>query len=232
MVFALFMMSLSKEYYQLFLTQGFLFGVGIAFVVLPAMTTISYYFSASRGLAMGIIISGSSVGGVIWPIALHRLLSQISFGWTIRITAFIMMPLLGIACLTIRRPDEFANHPKATSDFSWMKSPTLLSLAIGLFFVYLGLFSPFFYITSWMISLGLDPSLAFYMVSVINAASLFGRILPGMLADRIGNHNVMVLVAAFSGLVATCWTKAITVGGIVVYSLAYGFVSGVRDFIF
>lgn len=36
MLFALFMTSLCKEYWQLFLAQGFLFGVGLAFVILPA----------------------------------------------------------------------------------------------------------------------------------------------------------------------------------------------------
>ena len=230
MLFALFMMSLSSQYYQLFLTQALLLGVGISFVILPAMTATSYYFAASRSLAMGIMVSGSSVGGAIWPIAFHRLFSEVSFGWAVRIAACIMIPLLGLACITVRRPTVFANRPKVKADFSCVKNPVVILLAVGLFFVYLGLFSPFFYVTSYMISLRLDPNLAFYMISVINAASLFGRVLPGMMADRIGNYNVMILVALFSGLIASCWTKATTVGGIVVFSLAYGLASGVRSF--
>nr|A0A411PQP0.1 RecName: Full=Agnestins efflux protein AgnL12; AltName: Full=Agnestins biosynthesis cluster protein L12 [Paecilomyces divaricatus]QBG38876.1 MFS transporter [Paecilomyces divaricatus] len=226
MVFALFMLSLSTEYYQIFLTQAFLFGVGISFVLLPAMATVSLYFAKSRSLAMGIIVSGSSLGGVIWPIALDRLFNEVSFGWTVRIAAFIMLPLLGLACLAIRRPAEFANRPKPKADFSCVKNPVMIFLAIGLFLIFLGLFSPFFYVTSYMISLGKDSNLAFYMVSVVNASSLFGRILPGLIADRVGNYNVLFMVAVFSGLVACCWTKATSVGGIVVFSLAYGLASG------
>ena len=36
MLFALFMTSLCHSYWQLFLAQGFLFGIGLSFVVLPA----------------------------------------------------------------------------------------------------------------------------------------------------------------------------------------------------
>ncbi|KAB8234861.1 MCT family MFS transporter [Aspergillus alliaceus] len=226
MVFALMMMSLSTQYYQLFLTQAVLFGVGISFVILPAMATVSYYYAASRSLAMGITVAGSSLGGVIWPIALHRLLSEVKFGWTIRIAAFMMIPLLGLGCLMMDRPREFANRPKPKADFSIVKNPVIIFLSIGLFLVFLGLFSPLFYIPSYMVSLGKDANLAFYMVSIVNAASLFGRVLPGLLADKTGNYNVLFLVTVFSGLVACCWTKATSVGGIVVFSLAYGLASG------
>ncbi|KAF5864820.1 hypothetical protein ETB97_006358 [Aspergillus alliaceus] len=229
MVFALMMMSLSTQYYQLFLTQAVLFGVGISFVILPAMATVSYYYAASRSLAMGITVAGSSLGGVIWPIALHRLLSEVKFGWTIRIAAFMMIPLLGLGCLMMDRPREFANRPKPKADFSIVKNPVIIFLSIGLFLVFLGLFSPLFYIPSYMVSLGKDANLAFYMVSIVNAASLFGRVLPGLLADKTGNYNVLFLVTVFSGLVACCWTKATSVGGIVVFSLAYGLASGVSS---
>ena len=98
-----------------------------------------------------------------------------------------------------------------------------------MFFVYLGLFSPFFYITSWTISLRLDATLAFYMISIMNASSLFGRIVPGIVADRVGPFNVMIVIVAVSGVIATCWTKATTIPSIVVFSMAYGFASGVSS---
>jgi MFS family permease len=228
MLFALFMTSLCHSYWQLFLAQGFLLGIGLSFVVLPAFATVPHYFVRSRALALGITVSGSSLGGVIWPIALKNLLYKIGFGWGVRVSAFIMLPLLAAACLSIHLPPQKSGAPKAKPkpDLSIVKHPVLILLAVGLFFIYLGLFSPFFYITSWTVSLGLDESLAFYMISIINAASLFGRILPGLLADKFGAYNMMILSAAFSGLICCCWTKATSMGGIVVLSLAYGFASG------
>ena len=228
MIFALFMTSLCHTYWQLFLAQGFLFGMGLSFVILPAFATVPHYFAKSRAFAMGITVSGSSLGGVIRPIALKNLLYKVGFGWGVRIAAFIMLPILAAACLSIRKPAQKpgAQKAKPKPDLSIIKHPVLILLALGLFFIYLGLFSPFFYITSWTVSLGLNANLAFYMISIVNAASLFGRILPGFMADKLGAYNMMILCAAFSGIVCCCWTEAKSVGGIVVLSLAYGFSSG------
>ena len=221
------MTSLCTEYYQFFLAQAFLLGIGISLLILPAFATVSYYFRASRGFAMGLTVSGSSLGGVIWPIVFNRLFTEVSFGWAVRIAAFMMIPLLGLATLTIRRPADFAPQPTEKPDFSFLRNPAIIFLSVGLFFIYLGLFSPFFYVTSWTASLGFDADLAFYTISILNAASLFGRILPGIAADRIGPFNVMIFMVVASGIIATCWTKATTIAGIVVFSLAYGFTSGV-----
>ena len=230
-VFALFMTSLCKQYYQFFLAQGLLLGLGLSLVVLPAFAVIPRYFTKHRGLAMGLVVSGSSMGGVIWPITLRNLFTDVGFGWGVRICAFMMLPLLSLAVLAIRVPISASSpngtHVKAKPDVSIVKSPILILLALGLFLVYLGLFSPFFYVTSWTISLGLDADMGFYMVSIINAASLFERVLPGLWADRVGPYNIMVISAGLSGLICMCWTEAKSIAGIVVLSLAYGFASGV-----
>jgi predicted MFS family arabinose efflux permease len=228
-VFALMMTSISKQYYQLFLTQGLLLGVGISFVILPAFSVIPRYFVQHRGLAMGLTVSGSSMGGVIWPIALKNLFAEVGFGWGVRIGAFIMLPLLTVACFTVKLPksaNRAAGQPKPKADFSVIRQPVLILLAIGLFFVFLGLFTPFFYITAWTDFLGLNSSMAFYMISIINSASLFGRILPGLWADTLGPYNIMIMSISFSGLICCCWTQATTIVGIAMLSLAYGFVSG------
>ena len=97
-----------------------------------------------------------------------------------------------------------------------------------MFFIFLGLFSPLFH-TTWNVLLGLNANLAFYMISMMNAASLFRRIVPGAAADKVGPFNAMTVVVVASGLIATCWAKATTIPGIVVFSLAHGFVSGVSS---
>jgi MFS family permease len=147
-IFALFMVSLYKEYYQLFLAQGVLMGLGMSFVMLPAVATVPKYFDRSRGLALGVTIGGSSLRGVIWPISLRNLFVQVGFGWGVRIAAFIMLPILVIACLTIRAAEVIDTALKAKPDFGSMKSPALILFACGLFFLFLGLFAPLLFIPS------------------------------------------------------------------------------------
>jgi MFS family permease len=98
-----FLTSLCREYYQLFLAQAVLLGVGMAFVTWPPIGVVGRAMPAHRGLALGIVVGGSSLGGVVWPIVLERLLNHTSlgFGWVMRIVGFAMLPLLAIACATV-----------------------------------------------------------------------------------------------------------------------------------
>ena len=236
------MTSLCTEYYQFFLAQGLFLGFSMSFLFTPALATVSRYFVRHRGLALGITVSGSSIGGIIWPIMLDRLLNidGVSFGWTMRIAGFMMLPLLVIACLTVRSPsrtsqqdDDIAEIPHDSkghkADLSIAKSFTFLLMCAGMAIASLGVFAPLFYITSYATSLGLSASISFYLVSMVNGASLFGRVLPGLLADRFGYFNMCSLAVFVSGVIVLCWTKATNVGGLIVWALAYGFASGVSQ---
>jgi nitrate/nitrite transporter NarK len=47
------------------------------------------------------------------------------------------------------------------------------------------------YIAAYAIRYGIPENTAFYLVSIINASSLFGRLSGGLLADKYGPINVM-----------------------------------------
>jgi MFS family permease len=145
----------------------------------------------------------------------------------------MMLPLLLIASFTIQPPKPppgAIKPPKQKPDLSVAKKPMLLVLGAALFMNYLGLFTPNFYVTSYTISLALDPSMAFYMLAIMNGSSLFGRVIPGILADKYGAFNVMILSAGTSGVVCMCWTKAQSIASIGVWAAVYGFTSGVSLF--
>lgn len=70
----------------------------------PCMGAIGHYFNKKRGAAMGLAISGSSLGGVMFPLALGKMLfnPKLSFGWSIRICGFIMIALIAPAVFAIK----------------------------------------------------------------------------------------------------------------------------------
>lgn len=239
-LFSIFMTSLCSEFYQIFLAQAFLLGISVSFLYCPAMATVSRYFNKNKGLTVGIIIGGSSLGGVIWPIVLNELLNThgVSFGWTIRAVGFIMVPLLILAIVTVVAPPETEHHSERAivqeieekrpkQDLSIAKDPTFIILCAGLAISVLGMYSPMFYITTYARSLGHPIDISFYLVSVINGSSLFGRILPGFLADRYGHFNLCALAGLASGITSLCWTAAKNIPELVVWCLVYGFTSGV-----
>jgi MFS family permease len=244
------MTSLCTEYYQIFLAQAVLLGISMALIINPSLAVVSRRLARRRGLALGLVLGGSSIGGVVWPIMLERLLShdQVSFGWTLRAVAFTMIPLLAIACLTVKEAPEIPPSPsemisdgpeasqtetqdekpvKKKTDLSILKIPAFDLLCAGLAIGYLGLFAPTFYISSFAISNGVSSQLAFYLLSVYNAGSFFGRVLPGHWADRFGHFNICTLSVFVSGITGFCWISAKSPAGLTVWTLAYGFASGV-----
>ncbi|KAK8041642.1 mfs monocarboxylate transporter [Apiospora rasikravindrae] len=256
LLLSLFMTSLCTQYWQLMLAQSLLLGLSASLVFCPPLGVVLRHMPHRRGLAMGLTIGGSSIGGIVWPIMLQQLLNKghVSFGWTIRAVAFTMMPLLALACFTIvepvkkpalanpspskpdgkiPRPADDSLNKNATDDSSektstrdFLKTPTYMLLCAGLALAYLGLFTPLFYISSYAIAQGQAESTAFYLLSAVNASSFFGRVVPGHLADVAGHYNLVTTFTLVSGLVGFTWTKAKSLAGLIVWGLAYGFTSG------
>jgi MFS family permease len=157
-------------------------GSSVAFLQFPAFAILSQYFDKRRAAAMGLAVSGSSIGGIIFPIVLSKFLndSNLSFGWSIRIVAFIMVPFMLFACFIIspRVP------PRGSTLFigaAW-KNKKYVLLVVSLFFMMMGMWTPVFYIPVYAVSRGMKPLLASYLLSIINGSSTFGRIIPGILA--------------------------------------------------
>lgn len=251
MVLALMMTSLCKEFWQFLLAQGILLGISMSLVTWPFLALVGQYIKEKRAAAMGIVLAGSSLGGVIWPIIIDRLLRnpKIGFPWTMRIVGFIMIPLFGFSCIVCRSPPALvksaekgdsretpsgSNTPvddkkidRKAEAISLFRQPALQLLCLAMFITYFGMFSPFFYTTSFAVEKGFSTTLAFYTVSIVNGASFFGRVVPGIVADKLGKFNCCILSAISGGIIALCWTKVNSVAGLVIWALAYGFASGV-----
>jgi MFS family permease len=225
-VFAIMMTSLCWSYWQLMLAQGVLTGLSQGFLIFPAMAAVAQYFDKKRGAAIGLVIAGASVGAVVFPIALSRLLDDpnLGFGWTMRIFGFIVLPVLVFSALTVRA----RLPPRVKTLFVWsaFRNAKFLLLVAAFFFVFLGMFTPLFFLPSYGLSIGIGQSLSFYLVAIINGASFFGRVIPGMLADKYGRLNVLAVAAVCTGIITLTWTAATTAGGLVAYSVVFGFFSG------
>ena len=250
-VFALMMTSLCEEFYQFLLAQGVVLGISMGLATWPMLALVGQYIKVKRAAAMGIVLAGSSLGGVIWPIAIDRLINapSIGFPWTMRIVGFIMIPCFIFSCAAAKSPnthktkvesrDSNQQSDENTSEqmdipqshkaeaLALLRKPSLQLLCLAMFIIYFGMFSPFFYTTSYAVEKGFSTSLAFYTVSIVNAASFPGRVLPGIVADKYGKFNCCIISTLFAGIIALCWTKVTSVAGLVIWCAAYGFASGV-----
>lgn len=111
-VFGLMMVSLASDYYQFFLAQSVVASVGSSAVFNACMSSLVTWFFKRRAAAFGIMVAGSSLGGVVLPIMMTRLIDQLGFPWMIRTMAFMFLALLLTACVTVKsrlppRPKPF-----------------------------------------------------------------------------------------------------------------------------
>ena len=61
-VFGEMMMSLSTQYYQVFLSQGVCVGLGAGIIYVPAVSIINVSFTKKKPIAISAAISGVSIG--------------------------------------------------------------------------------------------------------------------------------------------------------------------------
>lgn len=228
-VFGLMMTSISSKYYQFLIAQGIVSATGASLIFYPALGDVSTWFFKRRAFALGIMASGSSLGGVIMPIVIEHLIPKVGFGWAMRITAFIILGMMVIANLTLRsRLPPKGWTPWRLSEFTkHFKDPKFSFTVIAACLFFFGMFLPFNYIVVSAERNGMSTTLAVYLVSILNAASVVGRILPGWLGDKVGRYNTMVIISYLSGiLVLALWLT--TTGNLptILFASFYGFTTG------
>ncbi|KAK2049377.1 major facilitator superfamily transporter [Colletotrichum somersetense] len=227
-VFGLMMTSISTKYYQILLSQGICSAIGVAAVVSPGMSVVHGWFSTNRGLAFGVLTTGSSLGGVIFPIMVNRLIKEVGFPWTMRICAFMILGLLIIANLTVR-----AFHPPQPRKLNMaqlvgpLKELEFLFLVIGFFLFTYGVFVPINYLEVQALAVGMRPGLAEYLISMLNAASFFGRLSAGFIGDKVGRYNIFVVVGYLTPIwILALWIPSDSDGAIIAFAVLFGFCSG------
>ena len=60
--------SFCKEYWQLFLAQGVVQGLGNGMLFTPLVALVSTYFTTRRALALGFAACGAPTGGIAFPL--------------------------------------------------------------------------------------------------------------------------------------------------------------------
>ncbi|KAJ5720911.1 uncharacterized protein N7483_008845 [Penicillium malachiteum] len=228
-VFGLMMLSLCKEYWQALLAQAFCVGIGGGLLFTPTVSLLPTYFSSRIGLAVGIASSGSSLGGVIYPTVLYRLLfnNKISFPWAVRVIGLIALATFILPVLVMRVRVQ-APKPRAIIDWAAFTDGPYIVFSLGLLILFIGNAILIFYISFYSENKGFtDTELAFYLVAVFNAASILGRIAPNALSDRIGVFNTIAPVSFLLGVVILCLLGVVNKAGMIVEAIVTGFFSGV-----
>ncbi|KAL9025140.1 MAG: hypothetical protein Q9196_005991 [Gyalolechia fulgens] len=220
--------SESTEYWHFIITFGILGGVGTSLIFTPAVGAIAHFFSRHRGAATGLAATGGSFGGIIFPLALQSLFPRLGFAWSVRLLALLFLVLLAIANLLIRTRLPPRAGGTVWPDFRIFANPTFALTTTGVFFIEWGLFVPLSYISSYALANGVSPGFSYQLLAVLNAGSVFGRAIPGYVADGLGRFNTMIAAVALCLVsVLGIWLNVgSSVAGLCVFAVLFGFASG------
>jgi MFS family permease len=205
--------SFGRRLWHFILTQGLLLGCGTCLAYIPSVTVAPGWFDGRRGLAMGIILSGTGLGGVTWAPFLRYLNTVIGFRNTLRVTgvmAFVMIT----ASASVLKWDPTAdaqrhqesqtrrrglNLPRANWNIVRTRAFTAHAIAAALQAA--AYVTPVYFFSSYARTLGYSSTAGANFIALSNACNFGGKIILGYIADRFGRLNALVLCTFVSAAV-------------------------------
>ncbi|XP_039240472.1 monocarboxylate transporter 13-like [Pipra filicauda] len=203
----------------MYVTTGFLQGLGISFSWTPAISIVSHYFSKKRALANAIASAGECAFAFTFGPFFQWLISQ--YGWkgalliiggiqlNICIGGALMRPLASSCLLeahhsetrtppgkSASRTDKEDKSPITHKTFNWMllKRPEFVLYAIFGILAAMSFFVPPLFLVPFSYSLGIDESWTASLLSILAMVDFAGRLLCGWYANLHVTKTIHLLV--------------------------------------
>lgn len=224
----IFMLSLSTQYWQIFLTQGLCIGFGCGMLFVPSMALISRSFVKKRSIAVGLTTCGAPVGGIIYTVLFESTLPKLGFAWTVRVLAFFMLSsyLIAIPLLLAGAQNGkslSSGRKRKLFDKDALKDLPFWSYSMVTFTTFMAYLVPYFYMPAYAQSvLGVSASKASLTLIASQAASVPGRLSAALAANYFGVMVAWTGCAAISGIVCFAWIGVNSYAGFVVFCAFYG----------
>jgi MFS family permease len=225
LVFSVMATSVCGKYYQFSLAQGVLGGAGMGMSMALALASTAQYFHEKPAVAIGITVAGSSIGGVVFPVALEQMLySSLGFACAVGVVGFILLGVHGLAIVSIR--PYFPPRKRQSPESDVVKEPGYIATIGVIVILYLGIFTPFFHLPLYGHYHCMSTRMSFYLISILNGNPLFGRLVPGILAEQIGTLNMLSTSSCAAGILTISWIRMATNAPLILFAVLYGFSSG------
>ena len=223
------------------LTQLYLLHVVFASVlalagIMTSIVTAATWMPQRRGLAIGITIAGSSVGGMLLPPLANALITR--YGWrdAMRLECLAPLVLLIVLLVVLRnRPsmesgvddDAAAAATGAAEGMSYaevLRRPQFYQVALAGSLTYYAVLSLFSHLFLYMRSLDFEPSRASLALSTLALSGLVGKLGSGWISDRIDPYRLLRLqmFIMFAGLVGITLVPSLIWPLLVLTGFAWG----------
>lgn len=226
LVVCTFLTAECTQFWQLFLTQGVGLGIGCGFAFSPAIVIVSHWFHKKRGLALSATTVGGALGSIVFPVMAQNLIPLIGFRWTVRVFGLILMAAMGTANIFLKRRLPPVNVRGGLFNLKAFRNKAYSTYCISGIVILLGLYTELTYISVSAVAIGVSKDFLFYIIAIANAASAFGRVSSGLLADKIGALNTMAVFTTVTGITTIAWPFAKDESQLITIAAIHGFSIG------
>jgi MFS family permease len=222
--------SRSSSLLQFQLVYGVLVGIAGGSFMAPMVATVTLWFDRHRALAVSLVGAGLAVAPMtVSPIAAWLIEAQ---GWRaaqLSLAAAAAVLLIPASWL-VRRPATLAVAAAAglqrATAWPALRSRRFAVLALTFFACCAAHSGPIFHTVSYAIGCGLSAMAAVTVYSVEGLAGLSGRLLFGVLADRLGVKRVLVAGLLLQALAAGAYALVSQLGEFYAVALVFGLAYG------
>jgi MFS family permease len=210
-----------------YVSYGLLVGLGIALVYTPSIASVQPWFTTRRGLAGGIASSGVGAGTLLVPVLVAMAIGPMPWREAMQVLALGVLVLGLLAAALLRRAPAAPSSGSGGSASGLtlretLRSPTFRWLYLATVLASPVMFIPFAHVSASARDLGLGEAFAVGLVGLIGVGSLVGRFAIGLLADRLGRAQTLVLMQLSMGASYVLWGAAGGQGLLVVFALWFG----------
>jgi len=227
------LMRYVSEIWQVYLLYSIVFSFGIASIYAPLMAVVSQWFTAKRGLAMGITTAGIGAGSMVFSPFSAWLISF--YGWQAAYTT------MGIICwvlfipiaVFIRQAPKSTTPPLAAAtttedsnagftSMEAMKEKAFWMMGIAWFFGAIAIWAVMIHYVSLLGDMGISLTTAGSLAGLIGGASIVARVCMGILSDKIGRKRSLLIASAIQliGLIFLLFCQNLPM--FVIFSIVFG----------
>ncbi|ODQ81592.1 hypothetical protein BABINDRAFT_6272 [Babjeviella inositovora NRRL Y-12698] len=212
--------------WQIVLSQGVLGGFSLALVAMPAMTITPQWFKKRRTLASGIGGAGSGAGGIVYNLAMSKIVEEFSYRWALRAQGIMCFVTVCIAISLIRvrtavKPELRLFDAQVARNFgAWL---VILWIILAMF----GYVVLMYNLADFTKSLGYSSHQASVVAAMVSLGALVFRPCVGICSDMFGVTTVNMVVHFVVGVFALAmWIPCRNYATALIFGLVVGGLMG------
>jgi MFS family permease len=199
---------------------------GFACLYTPLIATVGLWFERGRGLAMGIVTAGGTLGQAVAPLILQPLIA--AFGWRDACLLFGLgyLALLVPAMLLVTKPPAAAVQRDGTREKVAWSLPPIVSigwLGVASIFCCVTMAVPLVHLIALFQDRGLSPAVAGSLLTTVMLAGTAGRIVQGVIADRFGGLASCMLASVAQTATVYWFVELQALPSLYLLAAAFGF---------